>query len=243
MSSIINLGDQVISFRYKEPAKARDFNSLFRDIFPKGIYEGGVLSVKTTTTITIPTYSAIIQTDTTDGAAKVTTGLDYDFTIFTGAPPADGDYVIYGLLTWAETPNNYVGYYFRTVASGPVTNELKFGTITISGGNITSASSANRDIGLFSNVGHTLDNIISTQNWTYSETVGTGTTNYPQYILYTNGTDIIRLNCTWTSTTAQTYNPSVIVYELSQDSGTTYATITTKTYSYTSDRLTGISWS
>jgi len=244
MSSIIPLGDPDISWQYHENAKAVDFNMLFRDLIPAGIYSGGEVSVFSTSQVTIPTHTAIYHTNGVLGAIKVTTKLSYNFTVFSGTPPADGSYILYGLFTWAETENNYPGYYIRSTGAGPVTNELIFGTITISGGVVTAVSPANRHFGVLHDVQRVLDRLTESKGWTYSQTVGTGTTDYPQYITLANSNWRIRQEITWGAISGlTTKRPDSIVYQLSWDSGTTYVNYATKTYTYTSEILTGISWS
>jgi len=242
MSSVANLGAQDLTWIYKEQAKAIDFNMLFRDIIPAGIYSGGIVAQVNATTVQIPVWSGIINTNDTLGAVKCTTGLSYNFVTFSGSL-ADGEYVIYGLLTWAETPNNFIGYYIRDILAASVTNELIFGTMTVVSNAITTVTPNRRMIGRFNDVQTKLDHLMSTQGWAYSESVGSGTSAYPQYIILSSGVHRIRQNITWASTSAQTKNPSVIVYQYSSDSGTIYVTIATKTYTYATDQLTAIAWS
>jgi len=242
MSSSIPLGAPNTSWQYKDQAKAIEFNMLLRDIIPAGIYSGGQLAVFNTTTVTIPIHSAIIHTNGILGAVKYTNTIDYNFPLWASTPLADGEYIIYAEFTWAESPNSYPGFYVRAIGSGAVTNELIFGTAIVVASIVTSVTPNRRMIGTFNNIQMVLDRLMITQGWTYSETVGAGTTDYPQYLVLSNGVNRIRLALTYTSTTAQTFNPLVIVYQYSWDSGTTYVTIATETNTYTTDRLTGTTW-
>lgn len=63
--------------------------------------------------------------------------------------------------------------------------------------------------------------------WTFSITNGTGTTEEPQYHRWANGTQVVRATNTWSGgyITAQTW-------EVSQDTGSSYATVGSTTYTY-----------
>lgn len=65
----------------------------------------------------------------------------------------------------------------------------------------------------------------------------TGTTE-PTEILYSKGTERVRLTITWTSG-----NPTTIVYAYSSNSGGLYDTIGTLTLAYTSGDLVSETWS
>lgn len=68
--------------------------------------------------------------------------------------------------------------------------------------------------------------------WNLTVTPGTGTYLEPQYHIHSNG--VYRIRLTFTRSSGQV---TQILYEWSNDSGTTYATIKTQTFTY--DGATG----
>lgn len=72
------------------------------------------------------------------------------------------------------------------------------------------------------------------KDWDMSKTGGAE----PTEILYSKGTERIRLTITWASG-----NPTVIVYAYDADSGASYDTIGTLTLAYTSGELVSETWS
>lgn len=75
-------------------------------------------------------------------------------------------------------------------------------------------------------------------------TASGGTAEYPTQLLYSKGTERVRLTITWGSSGGALYNPQTIVYAYSADSGGLYDTIGTLTNTYdTNGYLTAASWS
>ena len=71
-----------------------------------------------------------------------------------------------------------------------------------------------------------------------------GTSSQPAVITRTKGTEIIRATITWGSSGGANGNPTVIVYDYSSNSGTTYSTVGTCTYTWdASGFLTSTTWS
>lgn len=66
----------------------------------------------------------------------------------------------------------------------------------------------------------------------YSITVGTGTAEQPQYYLWTNGTTIVRATNTWGTSGGANMNLTQQVWQVSQDSGSTYAAVCTQTFTF-----------
>lgn len=70
------------------------------------------------------------------------------------------------------------------------------------------------------------------QGFAYSQTVGTGTAEQPQFQLWTNGAIILRATNTWGAAGGATGNLSTILWELSVNTGSSYDTICTETRTY-----------
>lgn len=81
-------------------------------------------------------------------------------------------------------------------------------------------------------------------DWDLTVTVGGGTAEEPDEIIYKNGTEWIRLDITWGTTGGEDGNPTVIVYAYSANSGGLYDTMGTWTGTYNSNgTLTAGVWS
>lgn len=67
------------------------------------------------------------------------------------------------------------------------------------------------------------DDIITGQprSWAFSQVVGSGTAEQPQYMVWSSGTNRVRATITWGSAGGAAGNLSAITWEVSQDSGTT----------------------
>lgn len=71
-----------------------------------------------------------------------------------------------------------------------------------------------------------------------------GTAEQPTTFIYSSGTERVKAVLTWGTTGGGNGNPTQAVYSYSADSGSTYATIGTKTITYdASGNVTATSWS
>jgi len=78
----------------------------------------------------------------------------------------------------------------------------------------------------------------------YSMATSGGTAEQPAVITYTKSAEKIRETITWGTTGGATGNPQAILYEYSSDTGATWATIGTLTYTYdASGNCTAGTWS
>jgi hypothetical protein len=69
-------------------------------------------------------------------------------------------------------------------------------------------------------------------DWDLTITVGGGSDEEPDEIIYKNGVEWLRLDVTWGTTGGEDGNPTVIVYAYSANSGGVYDTIGTLTHTY-----------
>lgn len=80
--------------------------------------------------------------------------------------------------------------------------------------------------------------------WNFTRTVGGGSDEEPDEIIYKNGVEWIRLVITWGTSGGDVGNPTVVVYSYSANSGTLYHPMGTLTYTYNSNgTLTDSVWS
>lgn len=80
-------------------------------------------------------------------------------------------------------------------------------------------------------------------DWDCTVTVGGGTAEEPDEIIYKNGVEWLRLDITWGTTGGEDGNPTVIVYAYSANSGGLYDTIGTLTHTYNANgTVTATAW-
>lgn len=78
------------------------------------------------------------------------------------------------------------------------------------------------------------------EDWNFAITVGTGSASQPQYHTYSRGVYRLRATITWNGDG----NPSAILWEFSGNSGSSYDTIGTVTYTYDASlNVLSYSWS
>lgn len=124
-----NLGNQYITFRYRHPAKAQDFNTLLRGAIQPGVYEGGDITIIATNKIRIAPFTAYINVSN-DKIIRVQTFLDIDITVNEETP------IIYLKYEWYNVVNNYVDILQRANNSQPVENEVCLGKCIFDNGEI-----------------------------------------------------------------------------------------------------------
>jgi len=93
--SVVNLGNQTLTFDYMQPGKAEEFNQLLRGTIKPGIYSGAECTYDSNI-ITIPAFRAFLNVGTDLGVLAVTT-TDVEVTAI-----APKDYLVMS-LTWANT--------------------------------------------------------------------------------------------------------------------------------------------
>ncbi|HPJ86795.1 MAG TPA: hypothetical protein PLU55_01640, partial [Candidatus Pacearchaeota archaeon] len=106
-----NYGNANITFRYKHPAKAENFNSVLRGVCPSGIYKGGTVSY-IGNILTLAPYTAIFESSN-DKATTITTTSSIDLstvTTFGGNASSATPYVIMR-YTYSNVISNYPDYY------------------------------------------------------------------------------------------------------------------------------------
>jgi hypothetical protein len=106
-----NYGNANITFRYKHPAKAENFNSVLRGVCPSGIYRGGTVSYKGNV-LTLAPYTAIFESSI-DKATTVSTASAIDLstvTTFGGNASSTTPYIIMR-YTYSNVISNYPDYY------------------------------------------------------------------------------------------------------------------------------------
>lgn len=96
-----DFGTQTITFDYKSPAKAENFNKLNYLLFPRGIYDGGTLSKVDGTHVNISTFGCFIKDTTNSVGVKIETSAVIRKEVAAGNP-----YLIIR-FEWSNVENNY----------------------------------------------------------------------------------------------------------------------------------------
>ena len=81
-----DFGTQTISFDYKQTGTAQGFNKLNYKLFPKGVYEGGLLTKVNATTVTIATLTIFIEDSAVGLGARIETSISVNLTISEATP-------------------------------------------------------------------------------------------------------------------------------------------------------------
>jgi len=97
-----NFGGQALSFDYKAPGKSETFNKLLYQLFPTGIYDGGLLSYSDSTHIDISPFTAYIVDSINEVGVRVQTSLLINLSVSAGSP------FIIARFSWSNVENNYV---------------------------------------------------------------------------------------------------------------------------------------
>lgn len=135
-----NLGNQYITFRYRHPAKAQDFNTLLRGGIQAGIYEGANVTIASANTISISPFIAYINVGN-DKTIRIQTFLPITLTVNESTP------VIYLMYEWQNVINNYVDILQRDHGSQPIENEVCVCECIFTNGSITGIDYSVRNYG------------------------------------------------------------------------------------------------
>ena len=135
-----NLGNQYITFRYRHPAKAQDFNTLLRGGIQAGIYEGANVTIESANTISISPFIAYINVGN-DKTIRIQTFLPITLTVNESTP------VIYLMYEWQNVINNYVDVLQRAHGSQPIENEVCVCECIFTNGSITGIDYSVRNYG------------------------------------------------------------------------------------------------
>jgi len=135
-----NYGTQTISFKYKNNATAKEFNYHEGMLIKPGVYNGGHITKKNNTTVTLNTMSVAFSTPE-NYLIKVSTAATFDVTVASGTP-----YIV-GSFSWAESETNYAD--FEALALPSITsNHVVLGKCNFTGATLDSITYAERTVGM-----------------------------------------------------------------------------------------------
>ena len=145
--SITNLGNQYITWDYKHPATARDFNTVLREGIKPGIYKGGEITLLGGVEISIAPFVAYLKSGA-DKLVRVETRTSIQLSITESTPVLSITY------TWSDVIENWLDFNQRASGSSPIADEITFGEFIFDSGSIVSIDQTEKTWGLYHNDGN-----------------------------------------------------------------------------------------
>ena len=102
-----NFGLQTISFDFAQEGTSQGFNKLNYKLFPKGVYEGGLITYKDANTVTIAPLVNYIEDSSVGLGVRVETTIAVDIAIIEATP-----YII-ARFVWADVDANYMDFFVK----------------------------------------------------------------------------------------------------------------------------------
>ena len=104
--SEINLGNQRITFKYRQDAKSSNFNELLYKVTPKGIVNGGNITISQDKNVILNPFSVIVESSSGESmiSVKITTIDSINVSSFL---TQDNNYIV-GQYLWNEVEDNYM---------------------------------------------------------------------------------------------------------------------------------------
>lgn len=162
--SSINLGNQKITFDFKQPAKAEEFNTLLRDIIEPGVYKHPSVTIQNTPSskLIIAPFTIAVQVDSVVSSPFNKLIRIESLAQTTIEPPIlilnpNTTWYLYCVFSWVNANEVYLDFGVRpTSPNTPIQNEVVFGTVSINNlGQIASFTSVGRTRGMDKDyVGH-----------------------------------------------------------------------------------------
>lgn len=98
---LINYGNQEITYNYKHAGRSQDFNKLNYQLFPVGLYNGGLLTYFDLNTVRLAIFSAFIEDIVNEVAVRISTTTTVDIDVTVSTP-----YIVIR-YEWLNSINNY----------------------------------------------------------------------------------------------------------------------------------------
>ena len=127
--SSTNVGNQVLTFDYKNVGTSQSFNRLFYNILSSGIYEGGEVTITDVSNqVKISKFVSLIKDDNNKVATRVETQEDIVLTVSNSQP------FIIGQFIWQNVEENYMDIKAVSYAEmSTLSNIIIFGRAVYSG--------------------------------------------------------------------------------------------------------------
>lgn len=127
--SSTNVGNQVLTFDYKNVGTSQSFNRLFYNILSSGIYEGGEVTITDVSNqVKISKFVSLIKDDNNKVATRVETQEDVVLTVSNSQP------FIIGQFIWQNVEENYMDIKAVSYAEmSTLSNIIIFGRAVYSG--------------------------------------------------------------------------------------------------------------
>lgn len=140
-----NLGGQVITYDYKQPAQAKEWNTSMRGLIKPGFYSGDE-PTQSGNDILIPIFRAYVNVNhaTDDKGINVYTESQITYASSPGEPTKD--YLVMN-YTWYDAIENWLDFEFKSEGELDA-NDIIITKVTYSGANLSSIDNTVRTIGL-----------------------------------------------------------------------------------------------
>ena len=146
--SEINIGQQEVTFDYKEPAEAKEFNKLLRGAVKPGFVSGGEIS-RSGDIVTIQPFLAYLNVSdgvNDDKMIQVRTSITCNIDM-TESGRRLSDEILYMTYTWIDTENCWLDFNTRLESEGAILNEVIIGSWT--SGDLSTISDNKRTFSLY----------------------------------------------------------------------------------------------
>lgn len=149
----VNVGNQKITYDFKQPAKAEEFNTVVRDLISPGVYFGADLTF-TGTRIDVTPVTVAMKVDGVTGSpfdklVRVQTRLTAQLNIGNEISSlTNGEGYLYMQVTWQNYVINWAIFEVRPINSPPIENEVILGKVTFVNSVITQVTEEGRNFGI-----------------------------------------------------------------------------------------------
>jgi len=132
-TELTNIGDQQITFDFKNAIKGSEFNKLLYGILPQGIYSGGALS-NVGNTITVAPFTAVFESNS-ENATVITTTQNAEISSIDGGLGDITDATPYVIMNYQylEQIENWINFEFKAT---PLATDIVVGIVTFDGGGL-----------------------------------------------------------------------------------------------------------
>lgn len=145
--STVNIGNQILTYDYKEELIAKGINQVHANLYNRGIYSGGLITKLTDIQVSIAPFICIYYETANNLAIRIETQENALVDVVAS------DTLLVGRFTWFQTENNYMS--FMSITEGELQNDdIIFGKLNFNGLTLSSVFDYSRKtwaLGYYSN--------------------------------------------------------------------------------------------
>lgn len=120
-NSSVNVGSQKITWRYRQDASSSEFNRLYSDIVPVGIYAGGKLERLSDTVISVKKMVVLIRSNEREHdkiSLRIETTTDQDVSLGARSCDPSNNYIV-ARFGWEDVENNFMEFLAVKYSNNP----------------------------------------------------------------------------------------------------------------------------